>query len=251
MLLDLQVKNALFSRSADAFFLVVFHTCRWCCKREWGGRCSIAWYGEIRAVGFIYLFFFLVFPSCLYHKKGSGGLRGALMNRWRMQSPVHDPQRPTVLLPKSKYPCNMSTSYSLHCWSARSLFYFVPGSLKGHAANKQTCTILLHPVSGERTKSLAICAGVIKQRSLAGSQRTGGGCRMLWAGGTDAGFACLGHNIALEKGLGMWKCRLSPWVQVCPIPSSCSELSCGFQSSRLSWERAKMVLDKGVLLTEK
>lgn len=145
----------------------------------------------------------------------------------------------------------MSTSYSLHCWSARSLFYFVPGSLKGHTANKQTCTILLQSISEEKTKSLAICVGVIKQRSLAGSQQAGGGCRMLQAGWTDAGFASLGHNIALEKRLGMWKGRLSPWVQVGPIPSSRSELSYRFQSSQLSWECAKMVLDKGILLTKK
>lgn len=98
----------------------------------------------------------------------------------------------------------------LCCWSARSLFSFVRGSLKGHAANEQTCSVLLRLISEERTKSLAICARVITQHSLAGSQQAGRGCS---APGTDADFLLWGSAQLWQRGLRLLVLSGALWAQ--------------------------------------
>lgn len=111
-------------------------------------------------------------------------------------------------------------------WSAQSLF-FCTGQPEGSCpANKQTCTILLQLISEVRTKSLAICVGVIKQRNPAGGGAAGCSGR---TGGDSCWFSCPGHNVALANGLRMWKGQLSP--RVLSHPSKLSEPCCGLAPS--------------------
>lgn len=142
----------------------------------------------------------------------------------------------------SQKPClwKAATAYFCTAWRARSLFPFVGGSPEGHAANKQTCTILLQLISEERTKSLAICAGVIKQCRLAGSQRVGGrgvcggaaGCSGL--GGADADFLVWGTTEHWQRSSGWRRASCPLECRSCPIPPSHSELYCGCQSSQMN-----------------
>jgi len=81
------------------------------------------------------------------------------------------------LLPKVVF-LGKHPSPLLCCWSSQSLFSFVQRGLKGHAANKQTCSILLWLISKERRKPLAICAGVIKACNL--GRQAGSTQGLLW-----------------------------------------------------------------------
>lgn len=116
--------------------------------------------------------------------------------------------------------------FFFHCWSAQSLFFCTEQPEGSCPANKQTCTILLQLVSEVRTKSLAICVGVIKQRNPAG-----GGAAGCSGRGDSYRFSCPGHKVALANGLRMWKGQLSPWVQVLSHPSKLSEPYCGLAPS--------------------
>ena len=152
-----------------------------------------------------------------------------------MQSLNDNPRKPTVpwLLPKMMSLESVHLLF-LHCRSARSPFSFVRGSPKGHAANKQTCTILLQLVSEERTKSSAICAGVMKQRSPAGSQGAGSGLPDALRRATDAGFLVQGTMQHWQRGSGCGRASCLLKSRYCPIPPSHSELYCGYENSQMS-----------------